>query len=93
MKTAKAKPAAQAPKPSAQFYLAEILDLLEYTEAVSDLLMDVSEEKYDAPAATEQQRKQIELLVEKLDQEICTLMETVKRAVQEHPEKAAGGQR
>jgi len=90
MKTATAKPAAQAPKTSPEHALRFVREVLEYILAVNELAEDVAGAKYDADqdAAAECQRKQLVVLAAAQRENIEKAYSIVSEALRTAPAAA-----
>lgn len=98
-KKSSAKPAKkQAPsKIAVEDALEETRAVLEYAEAINTLIENVVTDKYDCPEATEEQRKQVEVLAASQRETLDHLDAVSKKALDavqaSAAPAAAGGQR
>ena len=63
-RTANPGPTQTLPKLHVDDYLRETREVLEYAEAINTLIKIVVSEQHETPEATEEQRKQVEVLSE-----------------------------
>ncbi len=77
----KPDPTQALPKIHVEDYLREIRQVLEYAEAINTLIKIVATEQHEIPEATEEQRKQVEVLSESQREILARLNDLTKKAL------------
>ncbi len=74
-------PTLALPKILVEDYLRETREVLEYAEAINTLIKIVVTEQHETPEATEEQRKQVEVLSESQREILARLNDLTKKAL------------
>ena len=86
--TAKPSPTQALPEIHVDDYLRETREVLEYAEAINTLIKIVVSEQHETPEATEEQRKQVEVLSESQHEILARLNDLTKKALGAVPSPA-----
>ncbi len=90
--TAHPDPTQALPRIPVEDCLREIREVLEYAEAINTLIKIVVTEQRETPEATEEQRKQVEVLSESQREILARLNDLTKKALVAVPSPAPAGE-